>query len=516
MTPRLSIRGLSKSFAAPVLQQVDLDIAPGSVHGLVGENGAGKSTLINIVSGLLDPDEGQMSLNNESYSASDRRGALTRGIALASQELSLIETLSVAENMCLSALPQRALSIDKGRTNQQADGLIELLGIENVNPGDLVSNLSLAEKQLIELGKSLSMPEQHCQLLILDEPTSALTGPQSDRLHQIIRARAAAGLSVIYVSHRLDDVLEVCDVVSVLRDGVIQLTADTNSLSSDDLIRAMSGDELLSDTGRSSRTPGAARLRVENLSSNIFPVPISFDCHRGEILGVAGLAGSGRSELLHTIFGLASGRNGQVELTEDNSTSKIDSPSDAVAQGVALIAEDRKTQGIFSDKPITVNTTMAGLGKLGGLLSAVLPRREISVSETLIDRLKIKCEGPLQSIDRLSGGNQQKVLIARWLQSEAEVWLLDEPTRGVDVTSKLAIHKQLRELRDQGAAILVVSSELEELTALCDRIMVLSDKKHVASFNRGEWTKEALLQAAFSEYTNARLANQEQLTSHDN
>ena len=482
------------------MKDVSLDVAPGGIHGLVGENGAGKSTLINIVCGLLDADAGGIELDGRPYCAKTRREALNAGIALASQELSLIDTLSVAENILLAGLPHKAFALNRPEARQKAQTLMDLVGLDEAGPETPLEKLTLAEKQLVELAKALSMPESRCKLLILDEPTSALTSPQADRLHEILRERARCGLAIVYVSHRLDDILAVCDTVSVLRDGNIALTATCASLGSDDLIRAMSGEDLIVHGNDSPRQTGEPRLKLRDVSSADFPEPLSLDCHRGEILGIAGLAGAGRSELLHTIFGLAAERKGDVVLIEGGSEISIDSTGTAVKNGMALIAEDRKSQGIFSGKPVSLNSTIAGLGKLGGALAAVLPRREQRVSEELIARLKVKCEGPLQVIDRLSGGNQQKLLFARWLEAKSDVCLLDEPTRGVDVSSKLAIHEHLRELRDKGAAILVVSSELEELMALCDRILVLSNGKAVADFGRGEWSKESLLGAAFSEH----------------
>lgn len=504
MTNCIAIRNLGKSFAAPVLKDVSLDVSRGSIHGLVGENGAGKTTLINIVSGLLNADAGQIDLEGKPYCAKTRREALNAGIALASQELSLIETLSVAENILLSELPRSALAVDRPEVRRRAQALMDLVGLDEVAPGSSPENLTLAEKQLVELAKALSMPEASCRLLILDEPTSALTSPQADRLHEILEKRAREGLCVVYVSHRLDDILAVCDTVSVLRDGSIALTAPCDSLGSDDLIRAMSGEDLIVHGNDSPRHAGELRLKLENVSSADFPEPLSLECHRSEILGIAGLAGAGRSELLHTIFGLSAERKGLVTLIDAEKEITVDSAGAAVKNGMALIAEDRKTQGIFPGKPVSLNSTIAGLGRLGGALAAIIPRREQRVSEELIARLKVKCEGPMQVIDRLSGGNQQKLLFARWLEAESDVCLLDEPTRGVDVGSKLAIHEHLRELRDKGAAILVVSSELEELMALCDRILVLSNGKAVADYGRGQWSKESLLAAAFSEHKGER------------
>ena len=508
MTARISVEGVCKSFAAPVLQDVRLEIASGSIHGIVGENGAGKSTLLSIISGLLTADAGIIKLEGCDYAPESRKESINQGVALASQELSLIDTLSVAENILLTALPRKTIIIDRNSLEQRARKLMDMLALDSATLHRQVADLSLAQKQLVELAKALSMADEQARLLILDEPTSALTSPQADELHKIIREKAESGLSVIYVSHRLDDVLKVCDVVSVLRDGEIQLTAPASTLGSDALIKAMSGEEIQSRSGQKIREYGDVRLDVFQLTTAELPNAISLQCHEGEILGIAGLSGSGRSELLHGIFGLEVKHKGRVTLLgKGKNDIYIDSPTTAVKHGVALIAEDRKTQGIFASKSISLNTTVAGLGKLASGLSRTVPTREVQASRELIDSLKIKCEGPLQLIDRLSGGNQQKVLIARWLETKADVWLLDEPTRGVDVGSTAAIHEHLRQLRDQGAAIIIASSELEELTTLCDRILVLSNRKAVKTFKRGEWNKELLLEAAFSQHKRERLVS---------
>ena len=484
----------------PVLESVQLSLEAGKIHGLVGENGAGKSTLINIICGLIPADEGSLEINGLPFTPKTRRQSISAGVALASQELSLIDNLSVSENVFLAHLPQNGFIIDTQKTHRHTRKLMKALGAEDIHPEARIATLSLAQKQQVELAKALSMPEAHCQLLVLDEPTSALTEFQASRLHEILRERANNGLSILYVSHRLEDVLNVCDEVSVLRDGAIEFTEETNSVSSEDLIKSMSGKDFLESLNETRSERGSLRLRVKQFRSDIFPEPINLDCYSAEILGIAGLAGSGRSELLHSMFGLAKGTSGTVNFCEEGREIEIRSVEDAVLHGVALVPEDRKTQGIFTTKPITLNVTIAGLSRLSSVLSPVLPKREIEVSERLIDRLKIKCEGALQQIDRLSGGNQQKVMISRWMECNTGVWLLDEPTRGVDVASKLAIHNQLRKLRDEGAAMIIVSSELEELTALCDRILVLSKKRHVDTFERGQWDQESLLKAAFSEH----------------
>ena len=500
----LEVTGLTKSFATPVLRGLKLRIKAKTIHGLVGENGAGKSTFINIISGLLDPDDGSVKLNGRSFKPKSRSQSLGQGVALASQELSLIDNLSVAENIFLSTLPTKNHSIDVAELRYNAKELLGLVGLEESLLGAPVANLSLAEKQLVELAKALSLPIERTSLLILDEPTAALNSFQAERLHKILLDRARQGVSILYVSHRLEDVLSVCDEVSVLHDGEIKLTSAAGQLTSNRLIEVMTGRELQGQGEGTPRTYGKVRLRVKDLSSRDLPHPVSLVCHSGEILGIAGLSGSGRSELLHAMFGFGVEREGSVILcgTEKESEAQvtINSPSEAVKNGIGLIAEDRKTQGIFANQALSMNVTVAGLGKLGHGLNALFPDREKQRTIQLISALKIKCLGPSQTIDRLSGGNQQKALLARWLEVGANVWLLDEPTRGVDAESKLGIHRQLRELRDRGVALVIVSSEMEELTDLCDRILVMSNKKQVGTFSRNQWSKALLLKSAFSEY----------------
>ena len=510
MSSCLEVAGLKKSFAGPILRGLKLQIKAKAIHGLVGENGAGKSTFINIVSGLLDPDGGSVKLNGRSFKPRSRRESLNQGVALASQELSLIDNLSVAENIFLSTLPTKNCRIDIAELRYNAKELLNMVGLEERLLEAPVVNLSLAEKQLVELAKALSLPIDQTSLLILDEPTAALSSFQAERLHNILLDWAHQGVSILYVSHRLEDVLSVCDEVSVLHDGEIKLTSAASQLTSNRLIEVMTGKEPQQQGQDMPRVYGDARLRVEDLSSRDLPHSVSLECHSGEILGVAGLSGSGRSELLHAIYGFGLERKGSVILCGVGQGAKsqveINSPSEAVKNGIGLIAEDRKSQGIFANQTLSMNVTVAGLGRRGKGLNALFPDREKQRTMRLISSLKIKCLGPSQDIDRLSGGNQQKALLARWLEVGASVWLLDEPTRGVDAESKLAIYRLLRELRDRGVALIIVSSEMDELTEVCDRILVMSNKKHVDTFTRGHWSKTLLLEAAFSEYKTKELA----------
>jgi ribose transport system ATP-binding protein len=506
---RLTIHGLSKAFAAPVLREVSLSIAPGEIHGLVGENGAGKSTLINIVTGVLPRDAGELLLDGEAYRPRRPRDATRAGIAVVSQELSLVDTLDVADNLLLRRLPSRWGLVRRGEAAAESAALLDKVGLTGVRPDTSLSALSLSERQLLEFAKAIAQPSR---LLILDEPTAALTAPQAERLHRILAEMAADGAAILYVSHRLEDVRAVCDRVSVLRDGEITRTADTPALSVAEMIEAMSGRKPLA------ATPGVGRavsheplLTARAVTTRGLPHPIDLDLHGGEIVGVAGLAGSGRTELLEALSGMAPLRSGQVMRHGGSSPVAIGSQHQAVANRVGLLTEDRKASGIFAGQSVRFNMSLAALA--GRAPGGIVDRADEGARVAdLIAALRIRCNGPDQDIAELSGGNQQKVLFARWMMRGVEVLLLDEPTRGVDVGSKFDIHAEIRKLAAAGCAVLVVSSEIEELTALADRIIVLSGKRRVAQFdapppNAGSgagWDVGPILEAAFIAHVGER------------
>jgi ABC-type sugar transport system ATPase subunit len=498
MPESVSIKDIHKSFAAKVLDGVSFDVERGSIHGLVGENGAGKTTLIRILSGLLKADTGTIKLSGTKFSPRSRREAIEGGIALVSQELSLIETLSIAENILISSLPSKFFRLNQGQMLKQARFFLEEVGLEHLNHSEKLSSLTLPDKQMIEFAKALATEPKNQRLLILDEPTSALSPTKIDHMHEILKEKSQKGLSVLYVSHDLEDVIKICDQITVLRDGKVALSHKNGSLTEEQLVLAMSGSDSRVRANRTPRQIGAPALKIKALSSNVFPNPISLEVKRGEILGIAGLGGSGRSELLHTIFGLENKLSGQAILSKKGKDISIESAKDAVSAGLALIPEDRKYQGIFAGRPLTINTLISGLARSESLLSRLLPSEERKKTGDLLERLHAKYQGTFQKIDELSGGNQQKVLVARWLNAKASVWLLDEPTRGVDVGSKSAIHKKLKELADDGAAMIVVSSDLDELMKISDRILVLSKKRFVSMFSPDEWSKHKILEAAFN------------------
>lgn len=498
---RFVAEGICKSFATPVLQDVDLEISAGHIHGLVGENGAGKSTLAKITVGLEHADSGSLHLDGKPYRPINTADSLGAGVAICAQELSLVDDLSIAENIALQTSASSFARIRRKRLEAMALRLLALVGIEHSNPSTLVASLSLAEKQLVEIAKTFAT---QAKLLILDEPTSALTAPQAELLHRILRAKALAGVTVIYISHRLGDVLKVCDRVSVLRDGEVRLTDDSENLSEKVLIREMAGADAEFDAPPRPTTKAAPlHLSVEGLRTSKLPNPISFTCRRGEILGIAGLAGSGRTELLNAVYGLDRRIAGSVTIHEEGKTIETSNPWKSIKCGIGLVTEDRSKDGVFKNQALAFNVTIAGLRRIADRSGRLVRRKEADAVAKLIDAVRVRSNGVYQNMRELSGGNQQKSLLARWLHCGSQLLLLDEPTRGVDVTAKLAIHSELVSLRDSGVTVITVSSELEELQSLCDRILVLSNRKLVAEFYRNEWSQQKILAAAFSEYDRA-------------
>ena len=500
----LSIINLDKAFAAPVLKGVSLTIARGEIHAIVGENGAGKSTLVNILAGNIRKDGGEIYLDGNTYEPQGPRDSYAAGIGCAAQELSSIETLSVAENIALRALPQNGLVIDQGALNAKAQKLMRRVGLQNVNPTASAESLSLADRQLLEIAKAISFD---CQLLILDEPTAALTAPQADHLHGIVAELAAAGTSIIYISHRLDDVLSVADNVSVLRDGKLVLTTSTNQTSVPDLVKAMTGRIQSASTERRDRVSDVAVvLEATDLTTVDLPHAINLAFESGEIAGLAGLAGAGRSELLSALFGLAPLTGGRVRRIDNDRENAVRNAGQAVRNRIAYLGEDRQSMGLFPGQSLLANMMVPGSVD-AKKLQRIDRKREREDGARLVDKLLIRCDNLAQDILQLSGGNQQKALIARWLHLDSDILLLDEPTRGVDVGTKNAIYDLLMSLRQKGKTIIMASSEIDELTTVCDRILVLSDRKLVRSFERKDFSEQDILAAAFSEFT-ASVQNQ--------
>ena len=495
----LSLSGIGKTYVEPVLSDVSLEIRPGQILALTGENGAGKSTLSKIVCGLVQSTTGAMLLDDQPYQPRSRTEAEQLGIRMVMQELNLIPTLSIAENLFLNQLPQRFGWIDKPRLAALAQAQMTAVGLTDIDPWTPVGDLGVGHQQMVEIARNLI---GSCRLLVLDEPTAMLTSREVELLFAQIARLQSEGVAIIYISHRLEELKQVADRIAVLRDGKLVCDDAIGGYSSDALVQLMVGRAAEAELDLGHRDIGAPLLRVRNLGRGEVVAPASFDLRAGEILGVAGLIGSGRTELLRLIFGADRADQGEVFIGDRTQAADIRSPKHAIAAGIAMITEDRKSQGLLLPQSIAVNATLAKLGEVSkmGLLDG---DAETAVAEDYIKRLRIRSRDGAQAAGELSGGNQQKVVIARWLYRDCPIMLFDEPTRGIDIGAKFDIYKLLADLSRQGKGLLIVSSDLRELMLICDRIAVMSAGKLVDTFERGQWSQEAILASAFSGYMNS-------------
>jgi ribose transport system ATP-binding protein len=509
----LLISGLWKSYAAPVLLDVALGLRRGEVHALVGENGAGKTTLARIVSGLTRPDRGLMALAGRPYAPASKHDAERAGVRMVMQELHLVSNLTVAENLFLGKLPSRFGVVRYRRLHADAREAMARVGLAGVSPDRPVRELGVGQQQLVEIAAGLAGP---CKLLILDEPTAALTDAEVTLLFGRIRELKAAGVAILYISHRMEEILRIADRITVLRDGRVVGTRSVGgaslpreaSVSLDEIIRMMVGRDLGEAHPRAARPDGRAALRVVGLTRGAAVRGVSFEAREGEILGLAGLMGSGRTETLRAIFGADRPDAGEIYLYGSDRPARIRSPRDAVRLGIAFLTEDRKGQGLLLPLPVRHNVTLARLRDVAWLGAVLRPAEERAVAERLAQALGLHCRSTDQPVAELSGGNQQKVVIARWLYRDCRVALFDEPTRGIDVGAKFEVYRLLADLAGRGKAIVVVSSDVLELMSLCDRIAVMSAGRLAATFRRGEWTQDSILQAALSGYGGDRGARQ--------
>jgi len=469
------------------------------VHAVVGENGAGKTTLARILAGLTDCDHGKMWLDGEEYSPKNVTDAMSAGISLAAQEPASIDNLSVAENIGLRQIPNRYGVIDRVQLDLITRKALDFVGSDILDSNIKCRDLNIADRQLVELGRVLA--DTSC-LVILDEPTASLTQPQTERIHKILRDLAANGTSIIYISHRLADVLDVADIVSVLRDGQIVLSEQANLLTTDHLVAAMAGEGLKRREAMvCNQQKGRPLLRIESIATENLAGPISVTGCEGEIIGLAGLAGSGRSELLHAAFRAKKLTQGRIVRIAETKEVELKSSYQAVNNGVAFLGADRVSMSLFPGQSVKTNMMLPGDRKNFTPFRRIDRRKERKSTKEIMTQLDIRCSSVEQDIDELSGGNQQKTILGRWLNSDADVLLLNEPTRGVDTRTKKTIYDLIFELRNSGKCIFVVSSEIEELFLLASRILVLSNRKVVREFERNHWTETAILTAAFSEFT---------------
>jgi len=490
--------GISKSFpGVRALSSVDFDLREGEVHALVGENGAGKSTLVNIMAGLQNSESGRMELNGKRYQPGGKADAEAHGIRMVMQELHLIPTLSVAENIFIESLPGRFGFVNYGKLNLAARRVMQRVGLGDIEPDIPIGLLGVGHQQMVEIAAGLS---RRCRILALDEPTASLTDKEIELLFTQIRKLKAEGVGIIYISHRIEEVIDIADRVTVLRDGKAVFTGQTSDLSPGEIIFKMVGRDLEHSQFRPSPKRGPVALRVDGLAAGQKVKDVSFEVASGEILGVAGLMGSGRTETMRAVFGADKADRGRIFLHGSSEPAQIHRPRDAVRNGIAFLTEDRKEQGLLLSLAVRKNISLARLGDISrfGWLNT---SEERAVAGRYVESLSVRCRSTNQTVGELSGGNQQKVIIAKWMYRDCDILIFDEPTRGIDVGAKFEIYHMLADLSEKRKAIIFVSSDLKELMAVCDRIMVFSAGRVAATFDRGQWNEEKIMSAAFSEYT---------------
>jgi inositol transport system ATP-binding protein len=467
----LEVRNVSKAFPGVVaLDDVSLRLKHGTVHALIGENGAGKSTLMKIIAGIYTPDAGELRLQGRKVQLSSPRQALQNGIAMIHQELNLLPCMSVAENIWIRREPVNAFGVISHRElRRKTHALLERLRID-IDPQAELRTLSIASRQMVEIAKALSYESQ---LLIMDEPTSALTERDAEHLFAIIRELKAQGKGILYITHKMDELFEIADEVSVLRDGKHIGTDTPRNLTRDELIRMMVGRELSQIFPSERACPGAVVLSARDLTLEQQFCDVSFDLRAGEILGIAGLVGSGRSKLAETLFGLAPASSGQVRI--EGCEVKVDSPQAAISRGIAFLTEDRKETGCFLGLSVLENLEISVLNRDFVRFGFVRERAVTRACAAMSRLLRVKTPDLHERIENLSGGNQQKVLLGRCLLMHPKILILDEPTRGVDVGAKAEIHQLIARLVAQGAAVLMISSEMPEILGMSHRIMVMHE-----------------------------------------
>ncbi|MBQ1597115.1 MAG: sugar ABC transporter ATP-binding protein [Lachnospiraceae bacterium] len=486
----LSIDGMSKSFGRNrVLNRIHLDVKRGSIMGLMGENGAGKSTMMKCLFGTYQRDEGTIILDGKEVNFAGPKDALENGVAMVHQELNQCLERSVVDNLFLGRYPVNSMGIiDEARMKMEASDLFRKLGI-TVNLTQPMKHMSVSQRQMCEIAKAISY---HSKIIVLDEPTSSLTAPEVAKLFKMMRQLRDQGISLIYISHKMDEIFDICDQVSVLRDGSLVMTKDCEDTDMNELISAMVGRSLENRFPPVDNVPGETVLSVQHLSTKFEPhlKDISFDVKKGEIFGLYGLVGAGRTELLETIFGVRTRAAGRVYYK--GKLMNFSSPKEAMEHGFAMITEERKANGLFLKGDLTFNTTIANLShyKSGIALS------KDQMTKATSDEIRVmhtKCMGPDDMISSLSGGNQQKVIFGKWLERSPNIFMMDDPTRGIDVGAKYEIYELIIQMAKQGKTIIVVSSEMPEILGITNRIGVMSNGHLSGIVNTKETNQEELL-----------------------
>lgn len=499
LTAAMSVRSISKRYPGVVaLDDVSFDFAAGEIHALAGENGAGKSTLIKVLGGIVRPDGGEMLLDGARYAPGSPSQAIAAGVRVVHQEFNLLPYLSVAENMLFERLPRKfGLFVDRAGMEARAHELLALVGLADIDPATPVERLGVAQQQLVEIARALS---DKARILILDEPTATLTPRESGRLFEIVHRLKEAGTAVVFISHHLEEIFEHCDRVSVLRNGRNVATQKTGDITPDGLVKQMVGREIAGKQHATTASrAGSPALSVRGLQSraNAGRPDVSFEVYPGEIVGVAGLVGSGRSEVLRAIFGADRAARGTI--LRDGKPVSIASPADAIAAGICLVTENRKEEGLVLPMSIEVNASLASIHDYSSA-GFLRPAKERAATAAILRDLDTRMASIDQPVRSLSGGNQQKVVLSKWLLRRPRVLMLDEPTRGIDVGAKAEIYTLLRKLAADGVAVIAVSSDVPELLGLADRILVLSRGVLAGEVSGEAMDEVSIMQLAYSEY----------------
>ncbi|HHV11112.1 MAG TPA: sugar ABC transporter ATP-binding protein [Clostridiales bacterium] len=491
----LRMNNISKSFpGVKALQKVNFEVKQGEVHALLGENGAGKSTLLKILAGAYTKDEGEIYINGKIIENMDPKTAEELGISIIYQEFSCLPYLSVAENIFLGRQPRKSNGlIDWKKCYEDSKKLLDRVGLK-VDPKTLVADLKVAEQQMVEITKALS---KNAHIIVMDEPTAPLTQREIDNLFLVIKDLKKQGVSIIYVSHRLVEIKEICNRITVLRDGCYIGETEVASVTVQDMIRMMVGRNLTDMFPRSNAEIGGKMLEVDHLSTADKLKDISFHVRRGEILGIAGLVGAGRTELARAVFGADPISEGTIRMNGE--VIKINSPSDAISYRMGLVPEDRKRQGLILRMNVKDNTTLASLKSFIRLGKLNLFEEE-KISLTYMNKLKVVTPGIFEKVNNLSGGNQQKVVLSKWLCANCSLLIIDEPTRGIDVGAKVEIYELMNELVRGGLGIIMISSEMPELMGVCDRILVMHEGTITGELMRDKFSEETIMAFAAGQH----------------
>ena len=490
--PFLEMRDIVKSFPGVLaLDKVNFSIALGQVTALVGENGAGKSTLMKVLTGVYAKDSGEILIQGEDAQIVDVASSMNHGISMIYQELNLVPTLDIAENIFLGREQKKNGFVDKKEMHRQAKEIIEKVGLY-IDTHVLVNTLSTVQKQMIEISKALSVD---AQIIIMDEPTSSLTETETVLLLDIIKGLKKQNVGIIFITHRMKEIFQIADDIVVMRDGKWVTTLDASKTDTTEVVRHMVGRNIDNLFAKEEAEITDVAFEVEGISTKGFLKDVSFKVHKGEILGFAGLVGAGRSEVMRAIFGIDKKESGIIKVK--GKEVEINNTVDALANNIGFLPEDRKEQALILNMTVRENITLACLKSLSKL-NFLDKKREVDVSNKFIDQMRIKTPGMEQRVKNLSGGNQQKVAISKWLATDSHILILDEPTRGIDVGSKKEIHLLMSQLAKQGVAIIMISSELPEILGMSDRIVVMHEGRVKGELMRKDASQENIMQMAIS------------------